>query len=208
MWCGLLTTARPLPAPLRTLFSPRTLAAVLMRYQQGTLRYNEFALASLMRRGHHIGMWVHYIWVDSRASLWGGRQIWGLPKQMAEFTWADHHVHITDAAGQLAALSLIPRAQRGPVVPIRLGGFGHANSTLLLATATARGRIRPASIKVTAWADHLPQLARTSAHYGLVVAPIRITAHAPKHLGPLPSPPADTPSPAKPRPTERSHFRY
>jgi hypothetical protein len=183
LWCGLTTTTHRLRSPLPTLLGARTLAVLVVRYQGGTLRYDEFVLASFVHSGRHIGLWVYDIWVDSEASMRAGRQIWGLPKRMAEFAWAGNQVCIADTAGPLAALSLRPRARWGVTLPIRFGGFGHLDSTLLLANATARGRIRPASIDVIEWADRLPRLARMTTRFGLVATPLRMTLRAPRSLG-------------------------
>jgi acetoacetate decarboxylase len=53
-----------------------------------TMEYNELIVVSgLLHRGSKIGAWISHIYVDHPDSVAGGREIWGLPKQMAEFTW-------------------------------------------------------------------------------------------------------------------------
>jgi hypothetical protein len=76
----------------------------------------------------------------------GGREIWGVPKQLATFTWTEHGVQISDAGGVLASLSLAAGG-RGLPTPLRFGGFGRHGSNLLLSTAAVRGRIAPARIE-------------------------------------------------------------
>ncbi|MDF5717087.1 MAG: acetoacetate decarboxylase family protein [Rhizonema sp. NSF051] len=34
-----------------------------------------------------IGSWISHIYVDNPDSVAGGREIWGLPKELAQFTW-------------------------------------------------------------------------------------------------------------------------
>jgi hypothetical protein len=53
-----------------------------------SLEYNELIVVSaLLQRGTKIGGWVSHIYVDNPDSVAGGREIWGLPKQLAQFTW-------------------------------------------------------------------------------------------------------------------------
>jgi acetoacetate decarboxylase len=50
--------------------------------------YNELivvnAIASYQGK---IGAWISHIYVDNPDSVQGGREIWGLPKEIADFTW-------------------------------------------------------------------------------------------------------------------------
>ncbi|WP_026152464.1 acetoacetate decarboxylase family protein [Actinopolyspora halophila] len=55
-------------------------------YRSGSvLEYNELLVAVLVRRGARLRACLTQIWVDSAASLWGGRALWGIPKERAEF---------------------------------------------------------------------------------------------------------------------------
>jgi hypothetical protein len=68
----------------------RTLAAAfLVRYGPGSvIEYGELAvIAALVRWESSRGFWISHIYVDDPASLEGGRELWGLPKELAEFTW-------------------------------------------------------------------------------------------------------------------------
>lgn len=51
----------------------------------GLLPYHELLVAPLVRVGARPGISITDIWVDSAASLAGGRALWGIPKDMAEF---------------------------------------------------------------------------------------------------------------------------
>jgi acetoacetate decarboxylase len=56
-----------------------------------TLSYHELiVVAALVRYRGTVGSWISHIYVDHPDSLEGGRNIWGLPKEMADFTWNDH----------------------------------------------------------------------------------------------------------------------
>jgi len=60
---------------------------IAVTYERGsTLTYSELiASAGLVRSGRHVGGWISHIWVDSQESVNGGRSIWKLPKELAEF---------------------------------------------------------------------------------------------------------------------------
>lgn len=75
-----------------SLLPGRTLGGLfLARYGSGSdLEYSELmVIAGLATIGHSRGMWVSHIYVDSDESRAGGREIWGLPKELAEFEWPD-----------------------------------------------------------------------------------------------------------------------
>ena len=63
----------------------RQLGGVLLAdYRSGILMYRELIVFSKATRH---GMVVSHIYVDSPASMRGGRAIWGLPKELAEFDY-------------------------------------------------------------------------------------------------------------------------
>jgi hypothetical protein len=52
------------------------------------LEYSELiVISSLVSYSGKFGGWVSHIYVDHADSVAGGREIWGLPKELAEFTW-------------------------------------------------------------------------------------------------------------------------
>jgi acetoacetate decarboxylase len=64
------------------LVRPRSVGGVLLaNYTSGTLVYRELIVFSHATRR---GMVVSHIYVDDEQSLSGGREIWGLPKELAE----------------------------------------------------------------------------------------------------------------------------
>jgi hypothetical protein len=57
-----------------------------VRYEPGgVLAYDELLSAVLVRQGRRPRITVPDIWVDSPASLAGGRELWGIPKLLASF---------------------------------------------------------------------------------------------------------------------------
>jgi hypothetical protein len=96
---------RPLIPPtlkIVSIFPGKTLGGIyLAAYTEGsTLTYSELIVVSaIVRRGANFGGWISHIYVDHPDSIAGGRQIWGLPKEQAEFSW-NHHGIISVAAQQ------------------------------------------------------------------------------------------------------------
>jgi len=80
------------PAGLRvvTVWPGKTLAVLYCASYEppSVLRYHELVLApALVAAGGRIGFWISRIYVDDAISQAGGRGIWGLPKELASFTW-------------------------------------------------------------------------------------------------------------------------
>jgi acetoacetate decarboxylase len=100
-----LDVARALvPAPLRLLpaWPGRALAMLLVGvYGEGsTLRYGEAAgVVGPVFAGARLGGLVTSIWVDDERSLAGGREVWGLPKQLATLRWRQGALELRDPAG-------------------------------------------------------------------------------------------------------------
>lgn len=66
-----------------------TVGAAFVHYVPGgALRYEELLLSLPVRKGLAIRQSIPYIWVDSEASMRGGRELWGIPKELGEFTRA------------------------------------------------------------------------------------------------------------------------
>jgi Acetoacetate decarboxylase (ADC) len=112
----------------------------------GLLPYRELLAAVLVRRGRGVGASITDIWVDSPASLAGGRALWGIPKDLADFDMA-HRPDFTATAtvgGELVAQARFRQAPVGLPVPAR----GSIVQTLRGETAVTpirvRGRVAPA----------------------------------------------------------------
>jgi acetoacetate decarboxylase len=82
----------------------------LASYGRGSvLAYNELIVVpALTRYRNHLGVWISHIYVDHPDSMAGGREIWGLPKELAQFTWyldAQSHVLVRQAERVLCSLN-------------------------------------------------------------------------------------------------------
>jgi acetoacetate decarboxylase len=80
-----------------SLLPGKTLGGIyLSSYETGSLlQYNELiVVAASVRDQGKIGVWISHIYVDNEDSVAGGREIWGLPKEMAEFTWEKDSVRV------------------------------------------------------------------------------------------------------------------
>lgn len=86
-----LVPAADLPAPppgtrIVTLRGRAVVTAAFFRYEEPSpLTYDEIMATVLVRRGLRLRVWIPWIWVDSEASRDGGRALWAIPKDLAEF---------------------------------------------------------------------------------------------------------------------------
>ncbi|GET37241.1 acetoacetate decarboxylase family protein [Microseira wollei] len=90
------------------------------------LEYNELiVVAGVVNYSGKIGGWVSHIYVDNSDSVAGGREIWGLPKELAEFIWVkgeQSNVTIRQGDRQLCSLTYsqpsfgLPIPFSGPVL--------------------------------------------------------------------------------------------
>src|SRR4051794_14895171 len=103
------------------LVRPRALGGVMLaNYTSGTLVYRELIVFS---HATARGMAVSHIYVDDACSRSGGRSIWGLPKELAEFEYTrTHFVARQDGATPLQA-RIRPRPGRVPLlIPAPIAG--------------------------------------------------------------------------------------
>ncbi|MDZ8224944.1 acetoacetate decarboxylase family protein [Nostoc sp. ChiVER01] len=103
---------RPLiPSELKiiSVWPGKTLASVyLSHYGSGSvLEYSELIIApAVVNYQSKIGGWVSHIYVDNADSVAGGREIWGLPKELAEFSWKQgKHVTVHQENRKLCSLN-------------------------------------------------------------------------------------------------------
>jgi len=72
----------------------KTLGGIyLSSYGLGSvMEYNELIVVSAIARyAGKWGPWISHIYVDNPNSVAGGREIWGLPKELAQFSWEGSH---------------------------------------------------------------------------------------------------------------------
>ena len=152
-WAGLFRASRPasLPRGLRPLLGSRARVVTVVRYLPGsTLVYDELIVATPVLLGWRPGLYIDHIWVDSLASLWGGRRIWGLPKNLADFTWTDRGVTITDGVGLIIDLALEHPSARGPALPFVIAGIGRLGERWAWMFAPMRGHLGLQGLRIRA----------------------------------------------------------
>jgi hypothetical protein len=109
----------PLPDGARPLGWGQTalLATVRADWQPGgDLAYAELVVAVPVRLGRRLGVTVTAAWVDSPASLAGGRALWAIPKRLGRFETVDGRTALTDGRGLVTAFTDRP----GRALPLRL----------------------------------------------------------------------------------------
>ena len=137
---------RPLIPPelnLVSVFPGKTVGGVyLSNYSAGSvLLYSELIIvAAFVSHAGKIGAWISHIYVDNPDSVAGGREIWGLPKEMAEFTWTDRSVSVKQGDRALCCLKY---NWQSPALPLPLGAssFSSLGSNLLLFPAQVKARV-------------------------------------------------------------------
>lgn len=75
----------------------------------GVLEYRELMATLLVRRGWRLLPTITAIWVDSPASLHGGRALWGIPKELAAFDFGDGTFAAHDENGPIATATVRPK---------------------------------------------------------------------------------------------------
>jgi hypothetical protein len=158
-----------------TALASRHLLVGTIRYLGGDLRYNLFMIASMARRRHRAGIYLHHIWVDSPSSQQASAALWGLPTRLADFSWAGEAVRITNDSGLSIAFALRPRTR--VVVPIwlRLPCFGTHDGQLVYSNVPIRARARPATMNIRTWSEQLPGLRRYSTTLVVDMPQFRMT---------------------------------
>lgn len=185
MWFGIFRSddAPTLPDDLQPLLGRGWLTIVLVRYLRGPLHYDELIVGAPARRGARGGLYVHHIWVNSVPSLWGGRRIWGLPKQLATFHWQVGTVHISDEWGQIATLRINVRIAWLPRVPILAPGFGDLDGQRVFALARGTARLGRSGMWVHMWSQRFPYRPPLGPLPGLAAKPFSLTIPTPSTLG-------------------------
>lgn len=140
-----LVPAEDLPAPHSSATRPITLfgrgivsAAFFVYERPSPLTYDEIMATVLVREGWRPRVSITHIWVDSAASRDGGRALWAIPKELADFDVAPHRSYDADGIGSLT----VSRVRRLPFrVPLAFRIAQDRAGTLQV--SPVRGRIRP-----------------------------------------------------------------
>lgn len=85
----------------------------------GVLSYRELMATVLARRGLRVAPSIARIWVDSEASRDGGRALWGIPKELAEFEFHGADFTATEDGHAIARGTVRPFAWLPGRWPVR-----------------------------------------------------------------------------------------
>lgn len=138
------------PAELQiiSVWPGKTLGGVyIAAYGPGSvLEYSELiVVAALVNCSGKVGCWISHIYVDNSESVAGGREIWGLPKELAHFTWEgseQRRVTVCQADRQLCTLLYNPQPW-GWRQEFTVPGFSTLGTHLLLFTGNVESRVGP-----------------------------------------------------------------
>ncbi|MGH3626127.1 MAG: acetoacetate decarboxylase family protein [Sciscionella sp.] len=107
----------------------------------GVLDYRELMSTMLVRRAWRLLPTITHIWVDSEASRDGARALWGIPKDLAEFTFARHSYAAADAEGPIATGTVRPLAWLPCRWPVALELVQWSNGAAKVTQVRARARL-------------------------------------------------------------------
>ena len=121
-----------------TIFGRAIVCAAFFVYEEPSpLTYNEIMTTVLVREGWRLRVSITHIWVDSEASRDGGRALWAIPKDLADFDVVPHTSYAAQGIGSLA----VKRVRRLPwALPTRFRIAQDREGSLLV--SPVRGRIR------------------------------------------------------------------
>lgn len=127
LWLVPVRVLPALPEGVRpvSMFGKAVVATGFVDYRPGgLLSYHEFLVAPLVRHGRTPGLSITDIWVDSPASKAGGRELWGIPKELADFEMShDPAFHGTARVeGKVVAEARVARRRAGLRLPFPLRG--------------------------------------------------------------------------------------
>jgi hypothetical protein len=133
-----------LPAPHSAATRPVTIfgrgivgAAFFVYEDPSPLTYDEIMATVLVRDGWRVRVSITHIWVNSPASRDGGRDLWAIPKDLADFDVVPHATYVARSIGSLS----LRRVRRLPwMLP---GGFTIAQDRAgTLQVSPVAGRLR------------------------------------------------------------------
>jgi hypothetical protein len=107
--------------------------AAFVSYEPGSeLTYSELLVARPVGAGKRPRVSVTDIWVDSPASMAGGRELWAIPKELCDFTLDTRH------AGPLSRTAWAASAQGRPIARALFTDVSRAGVRLPLRAALAQ----------------------------------------------------------------------
>lgn len=163
---------RPLSVLGRTLVG----TAYFVYEEPSPLTYHEVMATMLVRDGWRVRVTITRIWVDSVASREGGRALWAIPKELADFTVEPHRSYESAAAGIPIGTLTVGRTRTVPLrLPIGFSVAQERDHRTLVTKVRGRGRI---GVAKSAWSfaatGPLGYLAGRTPLLSLVLRPLRI----------------------------------
>ncbi len=121
-----------------TIFGRAIVCAAFFVYEEPSpLTYDEIMSTVLVRDGWRIRVSITHIWVNSEASRDGGRALWAIPKDLADFDVAPHTSYAAQGIGSLS----LRRVRRLPFpIPARFSSAQDRDGELVVTPVA--GRIR------------------------------------------------------------------
>lgn len=176
MQFGTFGLAHPLDVPHGlTALWPNRVSAGILRYLGGDLCHDLFLVASVVRHRRRVGMYVHHLLVSTAAGVHAASEKWEIPSQQGEFEYSDGNVRITDERGEIIEYSIAPRFRTAVPALLPMSTFGTHGDWLVYAPIIARGRARPADMRILNWPSHLPALSTPRAATALEATRYRMT---------------------------------
>lgn len=125
----------------------------VVRYHGAELTYDELFVGRPLRRGIHWGIWVSQIWVSTPPALWGGRDLWNLPKQLGRFSWTGDRMRLDDDEGLVAEIDFLPRRHLWPWIWLPVPFWGTLDDDHRFTIARWAGPIGRSDQNVCQWSD-------------------------------------------------------
>lgn len=152
LWAVPSSALPPLPPGVRplTLAGRALMGGAWVRYEgDSVLRYNEVLSAVLVRDGLRPRVCITDIWVDSPPSMAGGRALWGIPKELAEFDLAagpdgSFRASARTGTAELCAASFRPRTRLPGRWPVTYRVVQLLDGRLATSPVRSRSAVGPA----------------------------------------------------------------
>lgn len=147
LWAVPRRSLPPLPPGVRpvTLAGRAVMGAAWVLYEaDSVLRYNEVLSAVLVRDGLRPRVTITDIWVDSPPSMAGGRELWGIPKELAEFDISREEgleAAARTAATPLCEASFRPRSTMPGRWPVAYRVIQQRDGHLRTSPVRSRGKV-------------------------------------------------------------------
>lgn len=116
--------------------------------QPSPLVYNEIMATVLVRRSWRPYVHITQIWVDSPASRDGGRALWAIPKDLADFDVVPHSSYDSSYEGAVIGSLQVERSRSLPIpLPIGFTIIQERDGAILETKVRGRGRLGRAKVR-------------------------------------------------------------